>query len=530
MNHNSPNTNTNNNNNTTTAAIGVVGYPIYYPHQHQQQHQTSPPTTNTATTTTNHLLPTAYHTTTTNNNNHTSPIMYHYHPNHHHHTTTSPQLQPFNQQIPQNLIHIQNQTNHITNHFYPTTTPSSSTTPLSNNNKNNNNNNNNNKIKKDHYYDKCILSPKSQFSYKGGNASCTYICLSIVDYFLNNYKKLRHYFLIATHPSTTLQQNTLQQNTLQQNNTTTHQLKIFQEYTQQIKKQIITDIEYHLQKGILNDLQIGHRSCDEVYETNNYYKNNLNLNNNMFIGKLKDPLIYKKLLKEMEANSIVNKKVTALIFTKPPETIAILFDPIILFTNNHHITNNNNNDCDNHITNNGSGNNNITNNGSGGNDNSEMINSEKFYRWIVFDSHPRRFEKNLGGGFYLFKDAESVEEHLKQLFGIGSNNNDYSSGGDGDKYDKQSHVMFEATIVSLKEREQQQQQQNGNLMNNKEGLSNSKEGNVKEEEEKDWKMIAMKQEEEMKTLRLLLNEERKKNQELASENTALRNQFESFLM
>ncbi|EFC42824.1 hypothetical protein NAEGRDRAFT_80285 [Naegleria gruberi] len=221
-------------------------------------------------------------------------------------------------------------------------------------------------------FDSAILSDNSQYTY-GGEQSCTYICLTAIEYFLNNYSKFR----------------------IPISSSTSKDLKITK-----------NDIDYVLQLGVSRDRKVGLTSCDDVYSNNEYFQKTLELKS-MHISKLSDSLSFKQLLKEMESKSIDTKSssdVTALVLTKPPETIAIFYD------------------CYGYL------------NGK----------ENEYYPWFIFDSHPRKYSR--GGGFYLFKDLSKIEQYLKKLF---IDDFDYYRNM-FDSYQAKSHVMFEGTIVTLK--------------------------------------------------------------------------------
>jgi len=215
-------------------------------------------------------------------------------------------------------------------------------------------------------------------------------------------------------------------------------------------------------------------------------------------------------LKEVELMSQNKERnfVTAMVFTKPPETIAILHDGFSSFKGD-----------------------------------------EKYYSWYVFDSHPRNYEKGKGGGFYIFKDIQDVDKHLKQLFA--NDVNFYDQVYQGDQYQVQSHVMYEATIVELKnaktrksteditapttiETPQPSQQQQllppvGNpvvvpIQTPQQTLTSEREATLLKRLNELEQKVA-RQEEEIKTMNLLLGEERSYGQQLQNENNKLRNQI-----
>ncbi|KAG2385568.1 hypothetical protein C9374_003383 [Naegleria lovaniensis] len=343
------------------------------------------------------------------------------------------------------------------------------------------------------YYDKSILSPKSQFSYKGGEASCTYICLAAVEHFLRNYKRMRHYCCVIDEQFMT--------------KSGLHLDNSLDAYVDELKKQIISDIEHIMTVGVCNDRRVGYTSCDEVYNSVDHYKKNLELKS-MFIGKLRDNNIFMQLLKEIEVHSLQNDKhITAVVLTKPPETIAILHDG--------------------------------------------QCSNEKFYSWYIFDSHPRRFEKGGGGGFYLFKDIHDVDNHLKELFSTSSVET-YNHVFSGDSYKMASYAMYEATIVQLKSNQAETTSDTKaqttstpvslptTMDSNKQVLNQTSSNQtlltpnvpslVKNNEELEQRLktlesLTRRQSEEIQTLTMLLDEERNHSQQVQNENLMLRNKI-----
>ncbi|KAF0972764.1 hypothetical protein FDP41_009013 [Naegleria fowleri] len=347
------------------------------------------------------------------------------------------------------------------------------------------------------YYDKSILSPKSQFSYKGGEASCTYICLAAVEYFLRNYKRMRHYCCVIDEQFMT--------------KSGLHLDNSLDAYVDDLKKQIISDIEHIMTVGVCNDRRVGYTSCDEVYNSVDHYKKNLELKS-MFIGKLRDSNIFMQLLKEIEVHSLQSEKhITAVVLTKPPETIAILHDG--------------------------------------------QHSNEKFYSWYIFDSHPRRFEKG-GGGFYLFRDIHDVDSHLKELFST-SSVEVYNNVFNGDSYKMASYAMYEATIVQLKRKSETQtplqqketvttatdhkvqttttcslppnkdmnQTTPNQLSTNQTPSTPSMKSEHFEKRLEELENLTRRQSEEIQTLTMLLDEERNHSQQFQNENIMLRNKI-----
>jgi len=244
----------------------------------------------------------------------------------------------------------------------------------------------------------------SQFSFKNGESSCTYISLEACIRFL-------------------------QTNTVEKC------------YMYNMHNELKSLIEEILLSGIAIDEGKGHRSCDETISSNPRLSSLLQIER-FYIAKLKNDQTYKQLLREMEliartssplspssstttvitdgihsTNNAESRKVCC-VLTKPPETICI----------------------------------------------AHVLNDHLPFEFFIFDSHPRGRISQLeqegiftvggnkgpgtGAGFYFFKDIHTVERYLKRILPAQSAE-DY--GKFSNDYIGHAHAMFEATIVSVKQ-------------------------------------------------------------------------------
>ncbi|KAL0489191.1 proteasome-activating nucleotidase [Acrasis kona] len=157
-----------------------------------------------------------------------------------------------------------------------------------------------------------------------------------------------------------------------------------------------------LKVGVYSDKGIGYRSTDEVQATVARFKDNL-VNVSLSCGKLKDPESFIKLMDCMMKKALIKREqeenaITVVVFTKTPETILICVD----------------------------------------------ASHKAKYPVIIFDSHPRSFEKNLGAGFYYFTSMKDADQHLHTLFPY--QENAYSHL---DENTARAYVMFEANTLEL---------------------------------------------------------------------------------
>jgi hypothetical protein len=174
--------------------------------------------------------------------------------------------------------------------------------------------------------------------------------------------------------------------------------------------EILQLIESAIKFGIKNDKGLGHRSCDEVHASCQRFKENLR-SGSLYCGKLKDPKVFLKLIENLtekakQKGDRGELPLTCVVLTKPPETILLC--------------------CD--------------------------ANPNAKYPVIIFDSHPRSFEKGVarnGAGFYMFDSVEGADGHLKQLFPY---NEEYYSHLNENM--ARAHVMYEATLVELSSKAQ----------------------------------------------------------------------------
>jgi len=247
-----------------------------------------------------------------------------------------------------------------------------------------------------------FLHHVSQYSFENGESSCTYISIEACIQFLQT-NKVEYYYMNK-------------------------------EYSELSKL-----IEEILACGVAIDEGLGVRACDETISSNERLRSLLNIEK-FFIGKLKNELTYKQLLREMEviARSSANReKKVCCILTKPPQTISI----------------------------------------------AHILNKSLPFEFFVFDSHPRSSMNKLeqqgifqpggnkgpgtGAGFYFFKDIHTIEKFLKVILP------DQSDIVFNDDYVRYAHSMFEATIVSLKHPNEGKQAQEKTLSTQEESLTNS---------------------------------------------------------
>jgi len=187
------------------------------------------------------------------------------------------------------------------------------------------NNNSNFQFQLPHFYSKSVLHRESQIQQVGGSNSCTYICLEMAQYFLNG---------LIHHDSADLLY---------------------------LIKQVLVE-------GVKQDLQIGNTSCEQILPKIKRF-NELYLIPHTVMAKLKNSTVFSQLLENMAKRNAETAQRQCVIFTKPPETIAIFHDK-----------------------------------------------DATPYPFIIFDSHPRSFELDKGAGSYFFKDAAACEAHLKTLY------------------------------------------------------------------------------------------------------------------
>lgn len=182
-------------------------------------------------------------------------------------------------------------------------------------------------------------------------------------------------------------------------------------------------VEKILEKGVGFDQKLGHRSCDEVFHSVKRFEHQLVLGK-LYNGRIK-PGCYLKLLSQMVdvANGKTLEEVVgipppekddekeepkkevkretrniAVVFTKPPETILLYYSPF-----------------------------------------------NQQYPFIIFDSHPRKFDIAVGGGFYFFKTKENCANYLRYLYPPFHLNLGAKKEWEAQKYDQ-----YEANYVKLR--------------------------------------------------------------------------------
>lgn len=246
------------------------------------------------------------------------------------------------------------------------------------------------KPKKRHYA-KSVLIKESQFSFKKGSNACTYISLEASLYALNG-------FAFADDP-----------------NLPAAVLRV-------------------LEAGTKMDQGLGCTSCEQVMDMNARFKRYLR-RGNLVVGKLRDDDVFKKLLDLMKSKS--DEEPQCVILTKPPETIALFFQP-----------------------------------------------KNTQFPFAIFDSHPRSYEPKLGAGFYFFEDIKTCNEHLMSLFHEAMHSAKMQAppteANGLDPYHQASKIFYDATFVALAPNEtfEEARFHDGVLVMDGDDLPDSSTGNI----------------------------------------------------
>jgi len=187
-------------------------------------------------------------------------------------------------------------------------------------------------------FSRLFLTDKSQFNFSGVSA-CTYACVELISYlFYNNIQAMGD--------------------------------EIYDH--QGVLDNLLFNASIHASVNMEQ-----HKSCDEVVKTVDRYKYMCALNK-FEQGMVTDwsPMInlLRREFEELETSSFVNKflniqKFSACVLTKPPETIAVIYNP-----------------------------------------------KSSMGSWYIFDSHRREYSGNSGSGILFFDNEKSLIAYLKQLF------------------------------------------------------------------------------------------------------------------
>lgn len=128
-------------------------------------------------------------------------------------------------------------------------------------------------------YSLSILHKDSQFSVKGGDASCTYICLEMAQYFLEG---------LVSHDSADLLM---------------------------LIHKVVVD-------GVKRDLHIGFVSCEQILPKVKHFSHLYSVSA-VTMGKLRDDTVFRRLLDDLKNKAKGVQRLQCVILTKPPETIVL---------------------------------------------------------------------------------------------------------------------------------------------------------------------------------------------------------------
>jgi len=246
-----------------------------------------------------------------------------------------------------------------------------------------------------------FLHSLSQYSYKNGDSSCTYISIEACLRFMIG-DDIEKFYMYRDCDSL---------------------------------RRIIEDI---IVCGVAIDRGLGQRSCDETIKADPRLNSSIVLEH-QYLAELKQPSprhqqqqlhnnnstsTYGQLLREMECMARGeqaekrNYKVCC-VLTKPPETICV----------------------------------------------AHVHNPNLLFQYLIFDSHPRGNTHQLeregilkpngnigpgsGAGFYFFRNLQAVERYLERVL-PGLDSMDQSLYGGRNSYNTFAHSMFEANIIRLK--------------------------------------------------------------------------------